>query len=160
MMSAMEIRTTLNFPADPHIVFAMMSDPGFLKEVAAESGARNCRVTVSENRTISKRMIDAPGPAQKFTGPQIELVEEITWGAALPDGSRTAALRLNSPGQPMSMDGTIQLRPQGAGTVVTITGDLAIRVPLVGKKLEQIAAPAIYDGIRAEERVGLRRLSH
>lgn len=155
---AMEIRTSLIFPADPQTVFSMMVDPSFHEEVATEAGARDIRVTIDGQRVTSKRTVDAPEAAEKFTGPDIKIIEERNWGAAGPDGSRRAVLSLTSPGQPMTMAGTVDLRPQGSDTVVTVTGDLVIKVPLVGKKLEKMAAPAISDGIRAEERVGLRRL--
>jgi uncharacterized protein YndB with AHSA1/START domain len=159
MMAAMEIRTTLTFPADPRTVFTMLVDPGFLEEVAAEAGTRDARVTVNGNRTISQRTLDAPAQAEKIIGPDITVIEELTWGPARPDGSRTGALTLTCLGQPVTMTGTVDLQPGGSGTLVTVSGDLAVKIPLVGKKLEKLAAPAIYDGIQAEERVGLRRLA-
>jgi uncharacterized protein YndB with AHSA1/START domain len=159
MIAAMEIRTTLNFPADPETVFTMMTDPGFLEEVSAESGARDCRATVEGRRTISHRTVDAPVQAAKFIGPDIVIVEELNWGEARPDGTRSAVMTLTSPGQPMRMNGHVDLQSEGDGTVVTVSGELTIQVPFVGKKMEQLAAPAIIEGIRAEERVGLRRLS-
>lgn len=154
----MEINTSLVFPTDPATVFDMLTNTAFLKEVATESGARDCEVQVHENVTTSKRTLPAPAEAQKFTGPDIKVVEEIIWGHAAPDGGRAATLKLNTPGQPMTMNGTVQLRPVGSDTHVTIKGDLKISVPLLGKKLEKMSAPAIIDGIRAEERVGLRWL--
>lgn len=158
-MAAMEIRTELEFPADPHTVFAMLIEPKFLEEVAAEAGARDIQVRVDGTRTTSRRVHDAPAPAKKFTGPDITIVEDLAWGPAGPDGARIGALTVSSPGQPLSMTGTVDLRPGGLGTLVTVSGDLVIKVPLVGKQMEKLAAPAIQDGIRAEERVGLRRLA-
>lgn len=158
MMSAMEIRTSLDFPADPQTVFAMLIEPGFLEEVAAEAGARRIRVSVDGTRTTSQRVLDAPAHAEKFTGPDLTIVEERVWGPVRPDGGRRATLTLTIPDQPITMTGTVDLLPGGAGTVVAVNGDLVIKIPLLGKKLESMAAPAIHDGIRAEERVGRRRL--
>lgn len=159
MMVAMEIRTSLDFPADPQTVFAMLIDPGFLEEVAVEAGARDVRVSGDGTRTTSRRVLDAPAQAAKFTGPDLTLVEERVWGPARPDGSRTAALSLTIPDQPVTMTGTVDLLTGGSGTLVTVAGEFAIKIPLLGKQLEKLAAPAIQEGIRAEERVGLRRLA-
>lgn len=158
MMGAMDITTNLVFPADPATVFAMITDPGFLEDVAAEAGATNCTVTVNGLVTTSARSLRAPAEAEKITGPTINLVETRTWSEPGPDGSRTGTLDLKVPGQPITMDGRITLQPAGDHTRVDITGELKVKIPLIGKKLEKMAAPAVKDGIRAEERVGLRRL--
>lgn len=154
----MEIKHSLVFPADPVTVYGMMTDPTFLEEVAAEAGATDCAVQVQGNVTTSRRSLKAPAEAQRFTGPTIKIVEEIAWSEADSDGSRTGRLTLTSPGQPMTMDGNVLLQPSGSNTEVVIQGDLKINIPLLGKKLEKVAAPALEDGIRAEERVGLRWL--
>lgn len=158
MMVAMEISTSLVFPADPVTVFAMVTDPGFLEEVAREARATECSVNVQGLTTTSSRSLQAPAEAEKITGPAIHIVETRTWSAAAPDGSRTANLDLRVSGQPITMDGNIRLRPAGNHTRIDIAGDLKVKIPLIGKKLEKLAAPAVEDGIRAEERVGLRRL--
>ena len=159
MMTAMEIRASLSFPADPETVYALLTDPGFLGEVATEAGTRDVRVAVAGSSTTSRRTLDTPGQAEKIIGPDITIVEERHWGSARADGGRTAVLALTCPGQPVTMTGTVDLRPSRAGTEVTVHGDLVIKIPLVGKKLEKLAAPAIHEGIRAEEQVGLRRLT-
>lgn len=154
----MELSTSLVFPADPATVFAMVTDPGFLEEVAREARATDCSVTVDGWSTTSSRSLQAPPEAEKITGPSIRIVETRTWSEAAPDGSRTATLDLKVPGQPITMDGNIRLHPAGGHTRIDINGELKVKIPLIGKKLEKMAAPAVEDGIRAEERVGLRRL--
>ncbi|WP_432557992.1 DUF2505 domain-containing protein [Granulicoccus sp. GXG6511] len=154
----MEINTSLVFPADPATVFGMMTDPDFLTEVAKEAGSLDQTIRVNGLTTTSERTLAAPDAAKKFTGDTIRIVEERVWSEAQPDGARTASLNLTSPGQPISMPGSVSLTPQGDSTRIDIVGDLTVKIPLVGKKLEKMAAPAVEDGIRAEQRVALRRL--
>ncbi|MDO5500738.1 MAG: DUF2505 domain-containing protein [Propionibacteriaceae bacterium] len=154
----MDINTTVVFPADPETVFAMLTNEDFLTEVAEEAGASDIVVFVDGLTSTCKRSLPAPAEAQKFTGAAIKLVEERTWSEAGPDGRRTATLKLTSPGQPMAMPGTIELTPSGDQTTIKFSGDLKVNIPLVGKKLEKMSAPAVVDGVKAEERVGLRWL--
>lgn len=154
----MEIKTSVVFPADPETVFALMINEDFLEEVAKEAGATDSLIMVDGLTSKSTRTLPAPAEAQKFTGPTIKIVEERVWSAARPDGARTATLTLTSPGQPMTMPGTVELRPEGDHTRIDFSGDLKVNIPLVGKKLEKMSAPAVEDGIYAEQRVGLRWL--
>lgn len=154
----MEINTRLVFPADPQTVFDLMTNKEFLTEVAQEAGASDLSVRVDGLSTSSERTLPAPEATQKITGPTIRIVEERVWSAARPDGSRTATLNLTVPGQPMTMPGTVTISKQGDGTRIDVQGTLTVNIPLVGKKLEKLSAPAIEDGIRAEERVALRWL--
>ena len=44
--------------------------------------------------------------------------------------------------------------PAAPGTVAELTGDLKVAIPILGKKLEQSAAPAILAGFRTQQKVG------
>lgn len=154
----MDINTSLVFPADPETVFGLMINRDFLTEVAQEAGAIDTTVRVNGLSTTSERTLAAPESTQKFTGPTLRIVEERVWSAARQDGSRTATLNLTVPGQPMTMPGTLTISSHGDRTRIDVYGTLKVNIPLVGKKLEKVAAPAIEEGIRAEERVALRWL--
>ena len=52
------------------------------------------------------------------------------------------------------MKGAIELAAGGAGTVAELTGDLKVAIPILGKKIEQSAAPAILAGFRTQQKVG------
>ena len=41
-----------------------------------------------------------------------------------------------------------------APTIAQLTGDLKVAIPLLGKKMEQSAAPAILAGFRTQQKVG------
>ncbi|GAB3621990.1 hypothetical protein GCM10027418_00720 [Mariniluteicoccus endophyticus] len=150
----MDISTTADFAADPTKVFEMLTDREFLVKVAEASGAVSHDVKVVDATTTSTRELPNPPEMQKFAGKTLTVVETINWGPASDDGSRTGTLDLKVPGQPVSMPGTVTLAPGGRGTTVTVQGDLSVKVPLLGKKIEKAAAPAILEGLEIEQRVG------
>ena len=55
--------------------------------------------------------------------------------------------------------GKLQLSAGGRGTVVDITGELKVAIPLLGKKLEESAAPAVTEGYQKQQEVGDRWLA-
>ena len=69
-------------------------------------------------------------------------------------GSRTGKLELTIPGQPVSMRGQMRLTSGGPGTIAEMTGDLKVAIPLLGKKLERAAAPAVLAGFNTQQKVG------
>jgi hypothetical protein len=87
------------------------------------------------------------------------VIEDLTWGAPSGDGSRTADITMTVLGQPVTLRGQLQMSPGGRGTVVALDGELKVAVPLLGKKLEQSAAPAVLAGFRTQQRVGDQWLS-
>ena len=61
--------------------------------------------------------------------------------------------------QPVSLRGTLHLAPGGRGTTVRLVGELKVNVPLLGRKLEQSAAPAVLAGFRTQQSAGDRWLA-
>ena len=103
--------------------------------------------------------LPAPESAARFTGPSLTILEETTWGEAAADGSRDADLVLTVERQPVALRGRLRLAPGGRGTTVRLTGELKVAIPLLGKKLEQAAAPAVLAGFRTQQKVGDRWLA-
>ena len=62
-------------------------------------------------------------------------------------------------GQPVKFRGKVQLSAGGRGSVVDITGELKVAIPIFGKKLEESAAPAITEGYKKQQEVGDRWLA-
>ena len=50
---------------------------------------------------------------------------------------------------------TVTVAAIEGGTRVTVEGDLKARVPFIGGKVEEAAAPSVLSGIRKERQVGL-----
>jgi hypothetical protein len=82
-----------------------------------------------------------------------------TWGPAAADGARDGTIVVEIKGAPVRLTGTITLRPEGAGTVEDVQGDLKAAVPLVGGKIEKVVAPSIQGAVAKEQEVGLRWLA-
>ena len=87
------------------------------------------------------------------------MVEEVEWGEAETDGARTATLTMTVMGQPVPLNEQLQLRPGGRGTTVDLTGELKVAIPLLGRKMEESAAPAVLAGFRTQQKVGDRWLA-
>ncbi|OYO19406.1 hypothetical protein CGZ93_13705 [Enemella dayhoffiae] len=154
----MDITSAATYPAEPLAVFDLFTDRSFLEEVAREQGATEWDVQVVSNTTSSRRTLPAPPQAQKFTGQTLTIVEEVAWGPADGDGSRTGRLAVNVSGQPVTMTGTVRLTPRDGKTLFDLQAVLTAKVPLLGKKIEQLAAPAVTAGYEVQERVARRRL--
>lgn len=155
----MDISATVEFPADPEAVYTMMTDQAYLEEVCVCSQSREYEVSVNGSTTKTSRTLAAPATAARFTGPELVVLEQTTWGEPGADGSRTATVTMAVTGQPVTMKGSIRLVPAGPGSVVTLTGALKVAIPLIGKKMEESAAPAVLAGFRTQQKVGERWLT-
>lgn len=154
MMAAMDISSRIEFAAPVETVFAMMTDQAYLEEVCKASRALNYEATVAGTTTRTSRRLPSPEAAARFTGPELTVVEEITWNSAAGDGTRTGQVDLTIPGQPVTMRGEMKLYAGGPGTVAELTGQLKVAIPLLGKKLEHSSAPAVLAGFRTQQQVG------
>ncbi|HLT61809.1 MAG TPA: DUF2505 domain-containing protein [Microlunatus sp.] len=150
----MEISARVEFPADPDRVFAMLTDKGYLDRVCQASHAEAYTTSVEGRTTTTSRTLPAPEMAARFTGPTLTVAERIEWGEPGPDGSRTGTATLTIPGQPVEMKGRLVLSAGGPGSVLELTGDLKVSIPLLGRKLEQSAAPAVLAGFEVQQQVG------
>lgn len=150
----MDISSQAEFVTDPATVYAMMITKEYLEKVCEASHAQAHEVSVTGSSTQTSRTLPAPAVAARFTGPTLTVVEDIAWGEPSADGTRVGALSMTVPGQPLSMKGTMTIAPGGAGTVLTLKSELKVSIPLLGKKMEQGAAPAITSGFRTHQSVG------
>jgi hypothetical protein len=150
----MNIDTRAEFAATPDKVFAMLTDKAFLEEVCQRTHARSYDVIVDGTSIKTSRELPAPDAARPFTGETLTVVEDVAWADAAGDGSRSAVVTLKVPKQPVAFTGRYQLAAGGPGTVLTFTGELKVNVPLLGRKLEEAAAPAVLGGFSTQQQVG------
>jgi hypothetical protein len=155
----MDISSHLDFAAPPAEVYAMMTDQRYLEEVCVASDSISYHVSAAGSTTQTSRTMPAPESAARFTGPQLTVNDEIVWGDPSSDGSRSGTVTMTVLGQPVTFKGGIRLSPGGRGSVVDVRGDLKVAIPLLGRKLEEAAAPAVMAGYRTQQEVGDRWLA-
>ncbi len=155
----MDITTGLDFAAPPADVYAMMTDQAYLDEVCVASHSIRYETSVAGDTTHASRTLPAPDSAARFTGPELVIVEDIVWGAAAANGSRTGTMTMTVQGQPVTLKGRLTLAAGGRGTKVDLDGELKVAIPLLGRKLEQSSAPAVLAGFRTQQQVGDRWLT-
>ena len=161
----MEMTETLTYAADPAAVFAMLCDRGWRDRVSQSIQAKQHQVsiepagdtvTVTTSRTMPAMVPDA---VRKMTGETITIVQVERWGAAAADGSRTADLEVTISGQPAGMQGSARLSPTANGSTEVFTGDVRVRIPFLGKKIEPEIVKAFRAFIRKEGEVGRAHLA-
>ena len=155
----MEITARAQFDATPGEVYAMMMSPAYQKLVCQASHAENYDVEINGSVSKTSRTLQAPSMVAKFTGGTLNVVETIEWQPAADDGTRTGSILIEIPGQPVRLAGTVSIDRVDGGSAMVMAGNLRINVPLIGKKMEQSAAPAMAAGFRTHEYVGGRWLA-
>jgi hypothetical protein len=152
----MEFSHELAYDADLEAVAAMLADPAFRERVCAELHVLRHEVSIDGAGAGMAVVIDQtqraggiPGFAKKFVGDEIRILQREGWHDAT-----TADLHIEVPGKPGTMEGRITLVGKGARTVETVTGEVKVRVPLVGGKLEALVGDLLASAYDAEQRVG------
>ncbi len=162
----MRITKTFEYAASPQEAFAMMADPAFqaAKCEATHPLEHSESVTPKGDQTeiVTRRVVptdDFPDFAKSMIGARIAVTETIIWSRASVDGSRTGTIALAIGDAPIRMTGTVRLGPSGTGTRVEVDGELKANVPLVGGRIEKVAAPSVIDSIDREHETGIAWLS-
>jgi len=152
----MRITSTLTFTAPPDRVAEMFSNPDFANHVGTELHADNVTVTQIDNGLTAVFTLATPQSASRILGRQMTLTQTTSFTADVtPDGSRTGRLTMTLAGIPAAADGPLHLRPAGpAGSTMTYDADFVVRIPLVGQKIEQMAASNLEKAIATFEHVG------
>lgn len=152
----MRFEHALRYDATPDQVFAMLGEAGFREQVCEAQHVAECTVTVDGVDETMSVVVDQRRPsdgipsfAQKFVGDTIHISQREEWSS--PSDAR---LDVTIPGKPAHLRGTITLRPDGAGTVQTVSGDLKVSIPFVGGKIEVLVAELFEHALQTEERIG------
>lgn len=117
-------------------------------DVTGPTGAPSVQVEQSQS---TARL---PGFARTILGSEIRLVQREVWSQ--PDA---ADLTIVIPGKPFHFTGSIRLAEGPAGTVKMVDGDLRFPVPLIGAKVEQMAADMLHKALAREKSVAVEWLS-
>ena len=161
----MKLSETLTIPASTAAAAAMYADPSYAEVRRATLGASSASSTV-EGETSGPFVVRTelamttervPDVARRFVGGTVTVREEQSWSAPAADGSRTGTMNLVVAGTPATFTADLSLSPQGEdASRVQIDGDLTVKVPLLGGKLEKTAVPYVSKVLRAEARAARR----
>lgn len=166
MMSAMDLQETQEFDADPDRVFAMLCDQAWREEVCRATHAIDYSVSVEKSdgtvtvRTTRVLPAEIPEPFKSMVGDRIEIVQVETWPAEPDrDGTRQAEVDMQISKQPASMTGTITLQPNGSGSRRSVNGDIRVKIPLLGRRIEPEIAKAVRAALDKEQQSARTYLS-
>lgn len=156
MMSPMKLQESQDYDADPGTVFAMLCDRTWREQVCEATHAIDYSVSVEDSadgavtvRTVRVLPAKVPEPIKSMVGEHIEIEQTETWSVAAGD-VRQAIVEVHISRQPASMIGTMTLRSNGSGTRQTVTGDIRVKIPLLGRRLESEIAKAIRAALDKE----------
>ena len=152
----MKFSHRLTYDAAPADVLAMLADPAFREKVCVAMRATRRDVSIDGAPESMKVVVDQTQPAKgipsfakKFVGDEIQIVQHEQW-----KGGSGATLRVEIPGKPGALDGSIALSQNGSGTVEAVEGDIKVKIPMIGGKLEALIGDLLASALRTEERVG------
>lgn len=150
---------TMHFDVAPDVVFAAQSDPRYViwkhEHMAAFDVSASVREDGSSLEISSSRKLPAeiPSAARRFVGDAITVEEVHTWSHPDVDGTRHGTVRATFGGAPMAVDGTLELRADGPGSVLDVVIHSRSSVPLVGGKLEQVVGDQFMRALRKEQQI-------
>lgn len=137
------------YPGPVEHAWSMISDPAYQRAKLLDAGAADPEVTIEVEPDGATRIVlerdnpvqGIPAAVRRLVGETAHVVEEVSWSAPAPDGSRTAGHDTHFIGAPVTMGGTMTLAPSpDGGATLTLTVQLHSAVPLLGGKVEQAAA--------------------
>ena len=152
----MHFQHELSYDANPTEVFEMLADPAFREKVSAALDVVSAQVAVDRTgegfvftNDQVQRTEGLPSFARKFAGETTRAIQVEEW----PDAAG-GSLRIDAPGKPSSIAGTIALVPEGDGTVEIVELDIRVKVPLIGGKLESLLEEQVRKGMDVEHEIG------
>lgn len=161
----MKLQESFDYHADPEAVYGLISDADFREKATISGGGEDVSVTVEPTGdgatvTILRTMPndEMPDAVKKLVGNTVTVKQVEQWGAPKADGSRQAKVKMSVSGQPAGMEGTASITPDGAGSNFTVSGEVKVSIPFLGKKIEPMVAKAITASIRHEVKEGQKLL--
>jgi len=151
----MKMEIDHHYDADVEVVYALISDPGFIEKKYVALGGTNVAVDRSETddggcEVITRRTVsvDLPGFASRVLSPTNTTVQNEVWSVPRADGSRVCTYHVEVQGAPSRISGKHLLSvASGGGTDHHLEIEVKVSVPLIGGKLERFAADTGRDDL-------------
>lgn len=144
----------MTFAATCDDVAAMLINPAFAEHVGKEIQALTVAVRPIEQGLAADFTLAAPDSARRIIGSQITVTELVTWQKPSADGTRVGRMTITLAGMPAESDGPLRLNPTDGGTDMVYDTNFTVKIPLVGKRLEEMTAKYLTQIIEACEKVG------
>lgn len=153
------------FDADADTVHAALVDRDYLEARLAEGGGKDAALLSHEVEGDRARLVFRqgvpveflPSVVRRFTGDDLVLDRSERW-APRPDGGWRADVEVTVRGLPGSITGTQEVTDGGTGSVLVLTGQTAVPVPLVGATIEATVAEQVTALLRWESEFLRRHL--
>lgn len=142
-------------------VFALLTDPEHLRRRSEAAGHRNVQVKVDhEGDVVEVRLerdieSDIPAIAKKVVDPVNHVVDVIEYRSR--GDVKTGTFRVEV-SRRISLRGTIELRPEGAGCRQIETFTATVDVPIIGRKIAELVEKETATAIRGDHAFTARAL--
>jgi hypothetical protein len=144
------VRSETRTPATVVEVFSVLTSEAWVERKAARfrDGSTVVRREVLPDGgvvlAVARELPDgAPGFLAKLLPKDGRVVQTEDWGPPDADGARSGTWRVELPGAPARLGGTLCVEPVGRGTRYLREGEAKVSVPLVGGRAEQFVAEMV-----------------
>lgn len=162
----MHFSATIDYPADPETVAAMLADETFVQRKLDASHALDGSMEIHHEGTAftvtTRRKMptdQVPARFRSLVGESLDVRLVEAWQGPGPDGARRGTLSLDIAGVPVRVTGSLGLSPTAQGTSQSFAGEVTASVPLFGRPIEKAAVGAVEQVVDIERRIGLEYLS-
>jgi carbon monoxide dehydrogenase subunit G len=152
----MKVTHTVTYDAPPDEVYAMLTDPAFREKASQATGVLSVEVTVEpegDGHVVTLDQVQptegVPSFAKKFAGETTHVIAVESWSSPT-----KAALKVDTPGRPTDLQGAYRLEEFGGKTEQKFDGEIKVKVPILGGKLEKVMADLFVDAREKEHAVG------
>lgn len=155
----MQIETTHSFAAPVSLVADMMLDKGFWDAVARRADATSHQVKISHTVAELVITVAAPKAMAALVGGSLTLTQRSALGEPNELGERTADVDVAVSGLPVVMSATGRLSATGSGAELHYSGELNVRIPILGRRIETEALPFIEHALDSQAEVARQWLA-
>lgn len=138
----------------------MLATESYLSAKCAPAISSSHSVTRESGRTaitVSREMelpANLPDIARTVVGNTLKLTETQNWQDAAIDSTRSGSLQIIVIAGTAEINGTLSLRPNVTGSIMTVTADIMVKIPFFGASLERSIKGTVESVLRAEESIG------
>ncbi|MDR2895728.1 MAG: DUF2505 domain-containing protein [Propionibacteriaceae bacterium] len=151
----MDLRSTLSFNAPVTTVAAMLIHPDFAKELGRRISALNSESTTGQQSIETRFTVAAPESIRKLVGAEMKLIQSISWTGVIGLDRADGQMSMRVAGMPAESAGAMKLTADGDDkSTLNYQGELHVRIPLLGKKLESMVGGQFDKVMQAFETVG------